>query len=99
MIFHIITVAAWNEQKEAESIQAASLQSEGFIHCCTTQQVAGVLFRYFQGQTELLILEIDEHKLEAELRFEKSTNDELFPHVYGPINKSAILRVNRPVVN
>ena len=95
MIYHIITETAWNEQVAAESLHVLSLQSEGFIHCCTKQQVEGVLLRYFQGQTGLLILEIDEQKLDAELRFEKSTNDELFPHVYGTINKSAILSVNR----
>lgn len=95
MICHIILEAAWNEQEAAESIHVPSLQSEGFIHCCTQQQVAGVLERYFRGQTNLLLLEIDEAKLESELRFEKSTNDELFPHVYGPINKTAILTTTR----
>lgn len=95
MIYHVITETAWNEQQVAESLHVPSLQSEGFIHCCTNQQVEGVLHRYFQGQTGLLILEIDEQKLEAEVRFEKSTNDELFPHVYGAINKNAILSVNQ----
>jgi len=95
MIYHIITEVVWNEQYADELIQVPSLQTEGFIHCCTKPQVEGVLFRYFRGQRGLLILEIDEQKLEAELRFEKSTNDELFPHVYGTINKSAILSVNR----
>ena len=46
-------------------------------------------------QPGLLLLEIDESKLESEVRFEKSTNDELFPHVYGPINKRAILSVTQ----
>lgn len=95
MIYHIIPETAWNEQQATESIYGPSLEAEGFIHCCTKLQVEGVLHRYFQGQTGLLILEIDEQKLEAELRFEKSTNDELFPHVYGTINKSAILSVKR----
>ncbi|MBX2896023.1 MAG: DUF952 domain-containing protein [Cyclobacteriaceae bacterium] len=95
MIYHIITEVAWNEQQAADSIYVPSLQTEGFIHCCTQEQVAGVLIRYFKDQTGLLILTIDEQKLKSELKFEKSTNDELFPHVYGPINKSAILNVNR----
>ncbi len=91
MIYHVITSAAWESQRLAKSLEVPSLKTEGFIHCCTHQQVAGVLERYFKGQTNLLLLEIDEAKLESELRFEKSTNDELFPHVYGPINKTAIL--------
>lgn len=91
MIYHVITSAAWESQRLVKSLEVPSLKTEGFIHCCTHQQVAGVLERYFKGQTNLLLLEIDEAKLESELRFEKSTNDELFPHVYGPINKTAIL--------
>lgn len=97
MIYHIISETAWNNQLNVDSLSVPSLQTEGFIHCCTESQVKGVLSRYFKGEADLLILEIDERKLETELRFEKSTNDELFPHVYGTINKSAILSVN-PIV-
>ncbi|MCW5910781.1 MAG: DUF952 domain-containing protein [Cyclobacteriaceae bacterium] len=97
MIYHIIAEADWHTQlqEESESISVSTLQTEGFIHCCTQQQVEGVLSRYFKGQTGLLMLEIDESKLQPGLRFEKSTNDELFPHVYGAINKSAIVKVER----
>lgn len=95
MIYHVISEAAWNEQLRAEAIEVPSLKTEGFIHCCTEQQVEGVLFRYFKDQTGLLILEIDELRLQPELRFEKSTNDELFPHVYGAINKSAVVKINK----
>lgn len=94
MIYHVITEEAWTSQQHADVIEAPSLQTEGFIHCCTDEQLAGVLFRYFKDQTGLLILEIDERELTSELKYEKSTNDEFFPHVYGPINKSAIVSVN-----
>ena len=93
MIYHIITEDSWNEQLNVDSVIASSLLTEGFIHCCTKQQVDGVLFRYFQGQTGLLLLELDERKLNPDLKFEKSTNDELFPHVYGPINRDSIVKV------
>jgi uncharacterized protein (DUF952 family) len=92
MIYHVITEKDWNEQKNDTSIEVPSLQTEGFIHCCTKSQLSGVLDRYFKGIMDLLILELDTTKIEAEVRFEKSTNEELFPHVYGAINKSAIVR-------
>jgi uncharacterized protein (DUF952 family) len=95
MIYHIISESLWNEQQNTDSIVVPSLQAEGFIHCCTASQIEGVLIRYFKGQTALLILEIEEGKLEFDLRFDKSTNDELFPHVYGPINMSAIRKVSK----
>lgn len=95
MIYHVISGASWKEQLHSEFLVVPSIQAEGFIHCCTKQQVEGVLARYFKGQSDLYLLEIDESRLICEVRFEKSTNDELFPHVYGPINKRAILSVTQ----
>lgn len=95
MIYHIISDVAWQEQLHAEFIEVSSLQTERFIHCCTQQQIEGVLLRYFKGQTGLLILEIDEALLQPELRYEESTQNELFPHVYGPINRNAIRSVKK----
>jgi uncharacterized protein (DUF952 family) len=91
MIFHITRRAAWLSQRTHESFTAADFEREGFIHCCTHKQVQGVLERYFQNQTDLVLLQIDEAKLMATVKYEPSTNQELFPHVYGPININAIV--------
>ena len=39
--------------------EAASLKTEGFIHCSEEHQVAGVLERYFENKTGLVKLVID----------------------------------------
>ena len=71
------------------------LAEEKFIHCSTREQVKGVLERYYAGQKELILLHINPALLKAELKFEKSTGDEMYPHVYGKINRNAIVKTER----
>jgi uncharacterized protein (DUF952 family) len=93
LIYHITSSAWWNEQSSTDFYATETLDKEGFIHCSTSEQVKGTLDRYYANQNGLLLLHIDPTLLKAELKFEKSTNDELFPHVFGEINKDAIVKV------
>jgi uncharacterized protein (DUF952 family) len=93
LIYHITTLAWWNKQSSANSYTTETLDKEGFIHCSAREQVKGTLERYYTNQKGLLLLHIDPTLLNAELKFEKSTNAEMFPHVFGEINKSAIIKV------
>jgi len=93
MIYHITTEQDWGQGKQELDFVPADYQREGFIHCCTGSQVAGVKERYFQGKIGLVLLHLEESKLSAELKYELSTNDEKFPHLYGPINRDAVVKV------
>lgn len=90
-IYHITTEKQWREALLNGYYEAGSLKVEGFIHCSTEEQVAGVLERYFAGQKGLLKLVLNTEKLKHELKFElaPSINQE-FPHIYGPINLEAV---------
>jgi uncharacterized protein (DUF952 family) len=94
IIYHIATAGEWKQALFNGFYEAASLKTEGFIHCSTDTQVRGVLDRYFKDRTGLLKLVIDTDKLTDELKFElaPSVNEE-FPHVYGPINLDAVIGV------
>ena len=71
--------------------RCASLETEGFIHCCAPAQLAGVLERYYAGMEGLVLLSLDGEALGAELRHESPPGGtERFPHVYGPIELVAI---------
>ena len=75
-----------------------TLAAEGFIHCSTPEQVVKVANHYYQGQTGLVLLCIDESKLQAELRFEAPDGPAIegenrFPHIYGPLNTNAVTDV------
>ena len=97
MIFHIASRREWEAARARGTYRAASLDVEGFIHCSTAEQVTGVANAFYRGQRDLVVLEIDEAKLASEVRWEAPsppTGDDAarFPHVYGPIETSAVVR-------
>jgi uncharacterized protein (DUF952 family) len=93
-IFHVTTRKEWEDAILKGYYEAASLATEGFIHCSEAEQVAGVLDRYFPGKFDLLKLSIDPSRLQCELRYEHSPSvDQHFPHVYGRINLDAVIMV------
>jgi uncharacterized protein (DUF952 family) len=95
MIYHVTNKEAWEDAVKKGFYEAPSLQSEGFIHCSRAVQVAGVLDRYYKGQTNLVKLCIDPSKLTNPLVYElaPSVNEE-FPHVYGVINLDAVISLD-----
>jgi len=94
IIYHITTAADWNNAKMKGLYDHSSLKEEGFIHCSQESQIAGVLERYFAGQTDLVKLVIDTDKLTSKYVFDWSpSTQDTFPHVYGPINIDAVIDV------
>jgi len=101
MILHITTNEAWQKAQQTGEYKAPSLNSEGFIHCSTLKQTIDTANIFFKGQKGLILLCIDENKLNSECKYEGPTGGvqhdpgvgNLFPHVYGPINLSAVIKV------
>jgi len=91
LIYHVTLPSHWERFKRRPSYQTESLHNEGFIHCSYLNQVEGVLKRYFANATKVLILTIDTEKLLSKLVEEPSTNGEIFPHIYGRVNHSAVV--------
>lgn len=94
-IYHICDKQSWHDQIKAREYRHVSLVSENFIHCSELDQIQGVLDRYFQDAEDLLLLTIDKSRLVAKCLYEKAPNGELFPHIYGPINKDAIVDIKK----
>lgn len=92
-IYHITTKSWWAKFEGLDYYESPTFNEETFIHLSTAEQVSGVLERYYAGQTDLLKLHVDTEKLSAELKFEQATNNEFFPHLFGRLNKSAVLEV------
>ncbi|WP_317041970.1 DUF952 domain-containing protein [Spirosoma rigui] len=93
MIFHVVSSEDWSKFEGKSIYEADSLQTEGFIHLSERHQVAGVLDRYYRNVPDLLLLHVDPARLTHEATYEAAPNGELFPHVYGPINKDAIVQI------
>lgn len=92
-IYHIVTPEVWESFKDEDFYEAASLQTENFIHCSFAEQLEAVLNRYYKDAETVLILEIAPKELTSELIAEPSTGGEIYPHIYGKINKDAIVNV------
>lgn len=94
MIIHLIKQTEWEASTNLEAIASSSLKHEGFIHCCNLEQLENIAECYYKGQSDLLILVIDERKLSSELKYEAAPGyTELYPHLYGPINREALAEV------
>ena len=64
--------------------------SDGFIHFSTAAQVAETARKHFFGQTGLFLIAVNADALGSALRWERSRNDELFPHLYGELDLGAV---------
>ena len=97
IIFHITSAQEWLASEAKSHYEVDSLKDEGFIHCSTVGQVLGVASRYYLGRDDLVLLCIDEILVKEELLYEVSSSadssGERYPHIYGPLNMEAIVRV------
>jgi len=101
MILHITSRVEWTEAQVLGEYSAPSLKVEGFIHCSTEKQVLHVANAFYHGRTDLVLLKIDETKLKPELKWEPPagapapgiSESDLFPHIFGPINLTAVASV------
>jgi uncharacterized protein (DUF952 family) len=97
-IYHIVLPGVWERFKSRPSYQPDSLATEGFIHCSYASQLEAVLKRYYSNVEKVLILKIDTDKLLSKLVKEPSTDNEIYPHIYGRLNISAVVDVQERVV-
>lgn len=94
MILHITTHKEWESAVDTGSYRADSLETEGFIHCSTPEQVIGVANERFHGRADLILLCIAPAHLDASLIYEDCyETGQLFPHIYGPLNLNAVVAV------
>ena len=91
-IIHIIDSDTWEKNQEQPQYFGDTLKSQGFIHCCFPVQVEAVLKKWFPGRDDMIFLEIESNELSSPVKFENlEGGEEKFPHIYGPINKEAII--------
>jgi uncharacterized protein (DUF952 family) len=90
-IYKISPASAWREA-ERQGVYRGSDDDlrDGFIHFSTASQVAETARKHFFGQTGLLLIAVNADSLGDRLRWERSRNDELFPHLYGELDLGAV---------
>ena len=94
MILHCMKKSTWETRKNKEYWGKRNIDAEGFIHCSTIEYFWRVAPNFADVEEELVLICIDENKLEAELRYEDGDNcGREYPHVYGMINNKAVMTV------
>lgn len=73
--------------------RADSLDTEGFIHCSTSDQVVWVANKFYRGKSGLVLLVIEVDRVHAEVKYEPVEGVGDFPHIYGALNADAIVNV------
>ena len=94
LIYKICPASAWREA-ERQGVYRGSADDarDGFIHFSTAAQVEGTARKHYVGQTGLFLVEVEADALGNALRWERSRNDELFPHLYGELDLGAVISV------
>ncbi|MEI7845391.1 MAG: DUF952 domain-containing protein [Chloroflexota bacterium] len=70
LIYHITSRTAADAARLSHEYRPESLEKEGFIHLSQRHQVSGVANSFYKGQTDLVILVVDETLLKSELKYE-----------------------------
>ena len=95
-VFHLISEQDWESVRGASEWRPGSLGDEGFIHCSgDEEQAMRVVARLYPDRLDLLALEVDTEKLNCPVISEPSRSGEIYPHIYGPLDISAVVKVWR----
>lgn len=102
LIYHIAKEVEFLSSIVENNYVPSTLQENGFIHCSLETSVIPIANDYYRNVEEkLLLLRIDPAKLKSQTKYENAipengagtshiSSSPVFPHVYGPIEKSAI---------
>lgn len=90
---HICQREAWKRALTRGAYETDTLHKDGFIHLSYPRQVVSVANYLYRGRRDLLLLCVDSDKVQAEIKEERLGTTEPFPHLYGPLNLEAVVRV------
>lgn len=90
LIYKICPAALWSEAETKGRFDGAPIDlADGYIHFSAGAQVAETAAKHFAGQDGLLLIAVDDQRLDPALRYEPSRNGALFPHLYAPLDPKA----------
>jgi uncharacterized protein (DUF952 family) len=107
MILHLVSQADWRAAPADRPYLPKDFARDGFIHCTQGDELMLQVANRFYKDTpgDFLVLEIDETKVKAEVKWEAPVDSSatipqsmsaptLFPHIYGPLNRDAIVGIH-----
>ena len=95
LIYHLVPIDYWEARLLDRVYVPAEYKREGFIHCTRgDEQLAIVANRYYRNDRRAWqVLVIDERAVVSEIKYEPGADGLLYPHIYGPLNREAVLEV------
>nr|WP_254833063.1 DUF952 domain-containing protein [Haloglomus salinum] len=89
-IVHIVERERWAAVDA--NYRPASLDEGGFVHCSAVDEVLGVAASNHPDADDPVLLVVDPGALGSEVRYEEMA-DRAYPHVYGPLEREAVVDV------
>lgn len=91
-VYKICTQQEWDQARRA-GIYTGSKDDvrDGFIHLSTSRQLAATLAKHFSSIPNLVLISLDSVDLTPALKWERSRNEELFPHLYDTLDPQKAL--------
>lgn len=98
-IYCLVPQAYWAQYEGKESYLPRDYKQEGFIHATKgndlLRKVANRVYADFSD--ELYLMEINEELIQAQVKYEKAKDGNLYPHIYGELNQNAITGLRRMI--
>lgn len=92
LLFHITTREEWKEYQSNSNYKPETFEKQGFIPCSSGDQLEETANRLFSDKDKILLLVIDVSTLGENIKYEMDEErGEKFPHIYGPLNTSAVI--------
>ena len=97
VLVHMCAIREWSNAQNLGFIHPDTSAGVDFVHLSTPGQVHLPANRIFRGRDDLVLLHVDPALLDSPIRWEPGvpTDPEsmLFPHLYGPLPVTAVIRV------
>jgi uncharacterized protein (DUF952 family)/diadenosine tetraphosphate (Ap4A) HIT family hydrolase len=91
-VYKICDAELWHEAEAAGRFTGAEIDiKDGYIHFSSLFQVRKTAKKHFSGQDKLLIIEVNQEKLN--IVWEVSRGGDLFPHLYETLPLTAVISV------
>jgi len=91
LIFKICHHDEWKDAERAGVYHGtAKDRADGFLHFSTSEQLIGTLTKWYADADDLVLVAVDGDALGDALKWEKSRDGALFPHLYGRLPLSAV---------
>jgi uncharacterized protein (DUF952 family) len=95
LIYKILSPSEWARFEADGRFDGSPMDRDaGYVHCSSREQVGATARRHFADDPELVVAALDTGLLGDAVRWE-AVPDGVFPHVYAPLPREAVVAVHR----